>query len=561
MARARKTEKRGKKTKKYSIGVDFGTLSARAALIDLENGAEICVSEYVYPHAILNGGDISGNRSAESLAMQLQHPKDYLDALEYTVKNVIKDSEIQPENVVGIGFDFTACTMLPISADGTPLCFLEKYKNEPHAYAKLWKHHGAQAEADEITALAKENDEEWLNIYGGKVSSEWFFPKIYETLYKAPKVYNDTHRFIEAADWIVLVLTGCESHSSCMAGYKGLWNKEHGYPDNSFWAKLDERMSDIVGTKVSENVLPTGTKAGVLNAFCASLLGLCENTAVAVPIIDAHAALPAAGITESGKLMLILGTSSCHIILSEKEVNVPGICGSVMDGVIAGLCAHEAGQVCVGDSFDWFVKNCVPESYLLEAREKNISIFSLLNSKAEKLSVGQNGLVALDWFNGNRTPYSDSDLSGMLVGLTLHTKPEDIYRAILESTAFGTKTIVDIYEKNGVAVNEVYAAGGISRKNAFLMQMYADVLGKRIKVTSSRQAAAKGSAIFASVSGGYFENASEAAKILADDIEKIYEPNLSNTEKYNKLYGIYVSLSEHFAKSCNIMKALGSEEY
>ncbi len=547
--------------KKYSIGVDFGTLSARAALIDLENGAEVCVSEYVYPHAILNGGDISQNRSAESLAMQLQHPQDYLDALEYTVKKVVADSKIQPENVIGIGFDFTACTMLPITSDGTPLCFLEKHKNEPHAYAKLWKHHGAQAEADEITALAKDLGEDWLNIYGGKVSSEWLFPKIYETLHKAPEVYDDAQRFIEAGDWIVLTLTGNESHSSCMAGYKGLWNKEHGYPDNSFWAKLDKRMSGIVGTKISENVLPTGTKAGVLNAFGAKLLGLCENTAVAVPIIDAHAALPAAGITESGKLMLIIGTSSCHIILGENGVNVPDICGSVMDGVIAGLCAHEAGQVCVGDSFDWFVNNCVPESYLIEAREKNISIFSLLDSKAEKLSVGQNKLIALDWFNGNRTPYSDSDLSGMLVGLTLHTKPEDIYRAILESTAFGTKTIIDIYEKNGVAVEEIYAAGGISRKNAFLMQMYADVLGKRIKVTSSSQAAAKGSSIFASVAGGYFENATEAAKILADGIEKSYEPNLSNTAKYKRLYESYVVLSEYFARSCDIMKVLKSEEY
>ncbi len=547
--------------KKYSIGVDFGTLSARAALIDLENGTEVNVSEYVYPHAIFNGNDISGNNSTDSLAMQLQHPRDYLNALEHTVKNVVSESRISPQAVIGIGFDFTACTMLPIASDGTPLCFLEKHKNEPHAYVKLWKHHGAQAQADEITRLAKENGQKWLDIYGGKVSSEWLFPKIYETLCKAPEVYEDAHRFIEAGDWITLTLTGCESHSSCMAGYKGLWNKENGYPDNEFWAKLDKRMSDIIGTKVSESILPTGTKAGNLNAFGANFLGLCENTSVAVPIIDAHAALPAAGITESGKLMLILGTSSCHIILSENGGNVPNICGSVKDGVIAGLTAHEAGQVCVGDSFDWFVKNCVPESYTVEACEKNISIFSLLNSKAEKLSVGQNGVIALDWFNGNRTPYSDSDLSGLILGLTLHTKPEDIYRAILESTAFGTKAIVDLYEENGVAVDEVYAAGGISRKNSFLMQIYADVLGKKINVTSSSQAAAKGSAIFASVAGGYFENASQAAKILADGIEKTYEPNPANTQKYKKLYESYLSLSEHFAKSCDIMKALKVKEY
>ena len=544
--------------KKYSIGVDFGTLSARAALIDLDDGREVSLCELVYPHAILNGTDVSGVNTTENSEMQLQHPQDYLDALSHTVKGVLADSQVSPDAIVGIGLDFTACTMLPIDADGTPLCFLEKYKNEPHAYAKLWKHHGAQKEADEITLLAQNEKESWLDIYGGKISSEWLFPKIYETLNKAPNVFDDAHRFIEAGDWIVLMLTGQESHSSCMAGYKGLWNKKDGYPKNDFWAKLDTRLSDIVGTKVSENVLPTGTKAGVVDSKGALLTGLCEGTAVAVPIIDAHAALPSAGISDAGKLMLIIGTSSCHIVMSKDGANVPDICGSVQDGVIAGLCAHEAGQAGVGDSFDWFVKNCVPEDYAAKARESGLSIFSYLDKKASEKGIGESGLVALDWFNGNRTPYSDADLSGVIVGLTLNTKPEDIYRAILESTAFGTKSIVDIYEKNGVCVDEVYAAGGISRKNEFLMQMYSDVLGKKIKVTSSTQAAAKGSAIFASVAGGHFDNAKSAVAALSDGIAKIYEPNLNNTEKYKKLYDAYLSLSQYFAKASNIMKSLKS---
>ena len=542
--------------KKYTIGVDFGTLSARAALIDLENGHEASLCEFVYPHAILNGVDVSGVSNSENAQMQLQHPQDYIDALSFTVKGVLEQSGVDTADIVGIGLDFTACTMLPITSDGTPLCFLEKYKNEPHAYAKLWKHHGAQKEADEITELARKLDEKWLEIYGGKVSSEWLFPKIYETLNKAFEVFEDTYRFMEAGDWIVYLLTGEESHSSCMAGYKGLWNKKDGFPKNEFWEKLDSRLSGIVGTKVSDKILPTGTKAGVLSENGAKFTGLLKGTPVAVPIIDAHAALPAAGISDSGKLMLIIGTSSCHIILSEDAGNVPNICGSVQDGVIAGLCAHEAGQACVGDSFDWFVKNCVPESYTQEARQKNISIFSLLDEKAKAKEIGEGGLVALDWFNGNRTPYSDADLSGMIVGLSLATKPEDIYRAILKSTAFGTKAIVDIYEKNGVAVDEIYAAGGISRKNAFLMQMYSDILGKRIKVTSSTQAAAKGSAIFASVAGGYFENAKEAVCALCDRVATTYEPNLENTKKYEKLYEAYLSLSEYFATSSKIMKNL-----
>ena len=544
--------------KKYTIGVDFGTLSARAALIDLENGSEASLCELVYPHAILNGVDISGINNSENVQMQLQHPQDYLDALSFTVKGVVEKSRVSPCDIVGIGIDFTACTMLPIASDGTPLCFFEKYKKQPHAYAKLWKHHGAQKEADEITSLAKENSCEWLDIYGGKISSEWLFPKIYETLNKAPEVFDDTYRFIEAGDWIALMLTGQESHNSCMAGYKGLWNKKDGYPKNDFWGKLDARLSNLLGTKVCDKVIATGTRAGQISSHGALLTGLCEGTAVASPIIDAHAALPAAGISDEGKLMLIIGTSSCHIIMSNDGENVPDICGSVQDGIIAGLCAHEAGQVCVGDSFDWFVKNCVPEEYQKKARQKGVSIFSLLDEKAQKKDVGESGLVALDWFNGNRTPYSDADLSAMIVGLTLNTRPEDIYRAILESTAFGTKTIVDIYEKNGVAVDEIYAAGGISRKNDFLMQMYSDVLGKRINVTSSAQAAAKGSAIFASVAGGYFDDARSAVAALSDKVAKVYEPNLNNTEKYKKLYDAYLSLSQYFAKASDVMKKLRS---
>jgi len=541
--------------KKYSLGIDYGTLSARGLLVDLTDGNEVAVSEFVYPHAILQSEFFTEVKLDNNSA--LQHPQDYLDALQYIVKDILNKTQILPENIVGIGFDFTSCTVLPVTEDGTPLCFLEQYRNNPHAYVKLWKHHSAEKEANEITELAEKEKEQWLSGYGNKVSSEWLFPKLLEIFHKAPEIYDATERFIEAADWLVWKITGTEVHSSCMAGYKGLWNKENGYPKNEFWEKIDEQFGNIIGTKVFENVLPTGTKAGEITAHGSSITGLKEGTAVAVPIIDAHAALPAAGIVDGGKLMLIIGTSTCHIVMSEKQKEVNGICGSVADGIIPGYVAYEAGQACVGDSFDWFMKNCVPEKYMHEAKINNKSIFEYMDEKASELKIGENGILVLDWWNGNRTPYADYDLSGLILGLTLKTKPEEIYRGLLESTAFGTKAIVDLYEKNGIEINEIYAAGGISQKNPLLMQIYSDVLGKPVKVTDSTQAGAKGSALFASVAGGHFRSAREAASVVSDGSKKVYMPDLRSTEKYTILYKEYVKLSEYFGLGTNdVMKKI-----
>jgi len=538
---------------KYSIGVDYGTLSARALLIDLTDGSEVAVSEFKYPHAILESDFFKGITLLDTDAFQ--HPQDYLDALVISVKELLETSGVSPSDIVGIGFDFTSCTVLPVDEKGTPLCFYDKYKQNPQAYAKLWKHHSAQKEADEITTLAEKENVSWLSSYGNKVSSEWLFPKLFEVYHKAPDVYDDTFRYIEAGDWLVWMLTGREIRSSCMAGYKALWNKKTGYPENEFWAKYDKKFSDIIGTKISCNVLPTGTKAGMINAHGNLLTGLDEGTAVAVPVIDAHAALPAAGIVDGGKLMLIVGTSACHIVMSKDNKAVKGICGSVEDGIIPGFVAYEAGQSAVGDIFDWFIKNCVPETYVKEASDNNKSVFALMDEKASALEIGESGIIVLDWWNGNRTPYADFSLSGMILGLTLKTAPEEIYRGILESTAFGTKAIVDLYEENGIEINEVYAAGGISQKNSFLMRMYADVLGKEIQIAASTQAGAKGSAIFASVAGGYFETSKDAAQVISDKCEKVYYPNPENTEKYAQLYENYKELSEHFSNN-NLMKRL-----
>ena len=539
---------------KYVIGIDYGTLSARALLIELQSGAEIAEAEYTYPHAILQDSDFAGVRLSRDAA--LQHPRDYLDALRATFSQVLHRSGVDPADIIGVGVDFTAATVLPVTEDGTPLRFLPQFQNEPHAYAKLWKHHGAQWEADRMTHVAQDRGEAWLSQYGGKVSSEWMLPKVYETLRKAPQVYHSAARYIEAGDWLVWKLTGKECRSSCMAGFKVLWSKETGYPSREYLEAVDPGLADLIGTKIPVEVSPTGTKAGSISPEGAGLTGLCVGTAVTVPIVDGHAGIPGAGMVDPGQMMLILGTSSAHFVLDEERRDIPGICGCVADGVIPGFYAYEAGQSCVGDGFGWFIENCVPEKYAREARTRNTDIFTLLNEKAAELEIGKSGIVALDWWNGNRSPLADYDLSGLILGLTLKTRPEEIYRAFIEATAFGTKAIVDRYLEGGIQIHEIRAAGGISRKNPFLMQLYADVLGMPIRVCTSTQATAKGIAVFAAVASGYYDNVRDAAAVISDKCSVCYTPNPNNTAKYWPLYREYQELSQYFGKETTMMKRL-----
>ena len=538
--------------KKYSVGIDFGTLSARAVLIDLDNGAEVAQRTFEYPHGVIKSDFFDGIELEKTTA--LQHPQDYLDAVKYTVKGVISDFGLDKSAIVGIGIDFTASTVLPVKEDGVPLCFEDKFKNEPHAYVKLWKHHGAENEAQDITELAIKRGEKWLDIYSGKVSSEWMFSKLLEIKRKAPHVYDETVYFLEAGDWIVWMLTGEKTHSSCMAGYKGLWNAQSGYPSNEFWACLG--MDNVVGTKISENVIPAGSLAGKIDTRGASFTDLPIGTPVASPLIDAHAAFPCAGIADGGKMLLILGTSACHIIMDEKDLNVKGICGKVKDGIAKGYIAYEAGQSGSGDNYDWFVNNCIPEKYAEQARLCGKNLHEYMTEKAAQLEIGQSGIIALDWFSGNRTPYADYGLTAMILGLNLNTKPEELYRGILEGTVFGTRRIMELYEEAGVKVEQIYASGGIARKNPFLMQMYADVIGKEIRIAKSTQAGAKGSAVLGAVVGGAFESLKDAAEKIADGYDTVYTPIPENTAKYDKLYNEYVTLSEYFAKENPVMKKI-----
>ena len=533
----------------YVIGVDFGTTSGRCVLVRADTGEEVAQAVHEYAHGVMD------ETLGEILLPQyfaLQHPADYLDTLSQTIPSVLRQAGVAPEDVIGMGIDFTACTVLPIDRDGVPLCMKEEFSSEPHAYVKLWKHHAAQAEADEINALAKARGEAWLPIYGGQISCEWMLPKLLETLRHAPAVYEATDRYLEAADWLSLVLTGTETHSAPFAGYKGLWNAETGFPSNDFMKALDPRLDGVVGSKICPDVLGMDHIAGRLSARGAALCGLSEHTVLSLPMIDAHAAMPALNITDEGKLMLILGTSACQIVNAREGKIVEGICGYVKVGVIPGMYTYEAGQAAVGDIFSWFTQQCVPAHYHQEAEARGINLHRLLREKASGLSVGESGLIALDWWNGNRSVLVNSNLSGAILGLTLTTKPEEIYRALIEATAFGLRVIVEQYEAYGVPIGSICAAGGIANKDEMLMQIYADVLNREVSVAASTQAAALGSAIYAAVAAGKYATVAQAAGRMSKPGTKTYHPIPENVEAYSALYRKYKKLHDLFGKELQL---------
>ncbi len=534
----------------YAIGVDFGTLSGRAVLADCADGRILCDSAFDYPHAVMDERLPDGTPLGVDWA--LQHPEDYLEVFARTVPALLSQSGVDPAQVVGVGIDFTACTLLPVTADGTPLCFLDEFKGNPNAYVKLWKHHAAQDKANRLNALAAETKQPWLSRYGGKVSSEWALPKIWQVLDEAPEVYAAAAHFVEAADWAVWQLTGRQTRNACCAGYKGLWHKRAGYPYPDFLKLLDPRLENLVADKLSCPVSPLGAKAGEIDARGAALTGLAEGTAVAVGNVDAHVTVPAAKIAGPGKMLAIMGTSTCHIVLGEEETYVPGICGVVEDGVYPGYFGYEAGQGCVGDHFAWFVDNCVPETYRKEARERGISIHAYLRERARALAPGESGLVALDWWNGNRSVLVDADLTGLMLGMTLQTRPEDMYRALLEATAYGTRVIVEAFRAGGVPVTELYAAGGIAQKDPLMMQIYADVLRMPIRICASPQAPALGSAIFGAVAAGAarggWDDVFEAAGRMGSLRGDFYSPDPAAAEVYDALYGEYLLLHDQFGR-------------
>jgi L-ribulokinase len=546
----------------FTIGVDFGTESGRVVLVDVTTGRELASSVHSYANGVIDE-TLPGTTIALEPDWALQDPNDYLEVLKTAIPAVLAESGVRPDDVIGLGIDFTACTMLPTTANGTPLCFLPQWRNTPHAWVKLWKHHAAQPEANQLNQIAREQGYTFLNRYGGKISSEWFFPKAWQILDEAPEIYDAADRLIEAADWVVWQLTGVETRNECTAGYKAIWSKSEGFPPNEFFKALNPRMEHIVDEKMLRTLSPLGSKAGGLTEEAARWTGLRPGTPVAVANVDAHVTVPAAPVLEPGRMVIIMGTSNCHMLLGTEERDVAGICGVVRDGILPGFLGYEAGQSCVGDSFAWFVQQCVPAAYMEQAAARGLDIYQFLEEKAALLKPGESGLLALDWWNGNRSILVDVDLTGLLIGPTLATRPEDIYRALMESTAFGTRIIIENFEANGVPVREIVAAGGLPERNTLLMHIYADVTGLPISHTGTSQGGAFGAAMYGAVAAGEqasgYDTIFEAARHMAHLREEMFNPNPRNKEIYDRLYREYVTLYDSFGRGGNdVMKRLKS---
>jgi len=539
---------------KYVIGVEYGTLSGRALIVRVADGVEMGSAVFEYPNAVM---DRVLNSSGAALGPDwaLQDPNDYVEVLKHAVPEALKLAGINAADVVGIATDFTACTMIPVLEDGTPLCQLDEFKKNPHAYVKLWKHHAAQPHADRINAIARERNEKWLPRYGGQISSEWELAKGLQILEEAPEVYNAMWKFVEAADWIIWQLCGKYVRNACTAGYKG--NLQDGqYPSREYFAALNPDFAGFADEKISHTIGELGDNAGPLTSQASAWTGLPAGIAVAVGNVDAHVTAPAAKATEPGQMVAIMGTSTCHVMNHDAITEVPGMCGVVDGGIVSGLYGYEAGQSGVGDIFAWYVNNQVPQRYFDEAEAAGQSIHQYLTDLAAKEAVGAHGLVALDWHSGNRSVLVDHELSGTVLGLTLTTTADQIYRALLESTAYGTRMIVDTFAASGVPVKEFIVAGGLL-KNKFLMQLYSDVTRLPISTIDTDQGPALGSAIHAAVAAGEYPNVNAAAEAMGKVNKHVYTPNEERSLQYDKLYREYVELHDYFGRGTNnVMKRL-----
>lgn len=537
---------------KYVIGLDYGTLSGRAVLVKCSDGTVVSSSVKPYKHGVMDRF-LPGSTTALPSDFALEHPQDYLDVLEYTIPNLLKDSHICKEDIIGLAIDFTSCTMLPIDENAVPLCLKPEWKNHPHSYVKLWKHHSAQKQADRINQVLDESGMASEPRFGGKISPELMIPKIMETFEYDKELYDNADEFIEAGDWLTRILTDSRQRSGSMAGYKAWWlpddeETNNGYPKESFYEKITPGLKHVVHRKMPGKICSVGRKIGQLNPFWAEKLGLMPEIAVAASIIDSHAGVPGSGVCSKNQMMLVAGTSSVMIALSEKPYAGQGICGSFKGGIVPGYYALESGLAAVGDLLAWFTDNCVTAPYTNEAQQKGINIHDLLTQKASEYTPGESGLLALDWWNGNKTPYVDGELSGTIIGLNLRTKPEEIYRTLIESTAFGTRMIMEEFEKAGVVIEEIVASGGIANKNALFMQIYADVLGKPVKLADSDQTAALGSAIYASLAAGKdkggYDSYEEAVIAMSRQKDFCYRPCAEATQIYDKLYAEYCRLGK-----------------
>ena len=535
-------------THAHVVGIDYGTLSGRAVVVRVADGAEVGVAVHPYRHGVIDRTlPATGAPLPPNWALQM--PDDWRDVLRHAVPEAVAAAGIAPGQVAGIGIDFTACTVLPALRDGTPLCEVPDLAARPHAYPKLWKHHAAQSHADRVTDVARERGEPWLARYGGRISSEWEYAKALQLLEEDPEVYERAERWIEGADWITWQLCGRETRNACTAGFKGL-HQDGAYPGEDYLAALNPRFASFVRDKLEHPLAALGDRAGGLTEQAAAWTGLPAGIAVAVGNVDAHVTAPAARAIEPGQMLAVMGTSTCHVMNHTELAEIPGMCGVVRGGITPGMWGYEAGQSAVGDIFGWFVDHCVPPAYADAARENGESLHEHLSRLAADQAVGEHGLIALDWLGGNRSVLVDHELTGVVLGLSTATRPPDVYRALMEATAFGTRRIVEAFETAGVPVRRLVAAGGLIR-NPVLMQIYADVVQRPLDIAGSENGPALGAAIHAAVAAGCHDDVETASRVMGSVRRDVYCPDPERAQAYDALYAEYTRLHDHFGRGGN----------
>lgn len=531
---------------KYTIGLDFGTNSVRALIVDVRTGEEVGTSVFIYPSG--KDGILLDPREPD---LARQHPQDYVEGLEGSIRGALEEAAARngfdPDGVIGIGVDTTGSTPLPVDTDGRPLAFDSRFRDNLNAYVWLWKDHTGHAEAAEITDRAREIRPEYLAKCGGTYSSEWFWSKILHCLRVDPDVFEAAYTWVEHADWMPALLTGTDHPSAlrrgvCAAGHKAMFNEAWGgYPDRDFLTTLDERLAALRAT-LPDRAYNTSEPAGALTEAWAERLGLPAGIPVAVGAFDAHLGAVGSGVAP-GTLVKIIGTSTCDLMVTPLDrdlADIPGLCGIVPESILPGQYGLEAGQSAVGDIFNWFVSGLRPDG----------QDHASLTADAEALRPGESGLLALDWHNGNRTVLVDQRLTGLILGLTLHTTPAEIYRALVEATAYGARIIMERYEEYGVAVERIVNCGGISAKNRMVMQIYADVMGRPLLISRSTQTCALGAAMSGAVAagaeaGGHSDFA-DAVDAMTGVQDVVFEPIRENREVYDRIYPLYRRLHDAF---------------
>ncbi len=515
----------------HAIGVDFGTESGRVLVLDAHSGEELALHVVPYPHGVIDRTLPEGDERLPA-DWALQNPDDWAHVLAEGIPAALEEAGVPSESVAGVGIDFTSCTVLPVTAEGAPMCTLERWREHRNAWPKLWKHHAAQPVADRLNEVALERGEKFIERYGGRISSEWYFPKLIELWLEDRELYDATYGFIEGADWIVWHLTGAERRQTCTAGYKALWSPDEGLPPASYFDAAYPGF-DRPAEKLGDSFLPLGARAGTLTGKVAERVGLPASTPVAVGNVDSFVSVPGAGVERPGAFVSVIGTSICDMIVHPDEVRLPGITGVVKDGILPGLFGYEAGQAAVGDMLSWFVRRIAPPDATHETLER----------EAAKLRPGETGLVTLDWWNGNRSVLADADLSGVTCGLTLQSAPEHIYRSLLESIAFGNRRIIENFVEHGLPLSEIVACGGIADASPLLMQLFADVSGLEVNVPASSEVPARGAALFGAVAAGVYEDIGAAVAATRPSAAHTYRPDAGAKQIYDGVYAVYRALT------------------